>query len=49
VVYKGEKFQIYNIIDVDNHAYRSCELVVYSYPVILDEVDEEIQNFGIYT
>ena len=45
VVYKGEKFQIYNIIDVDNHAYRSCELVVYSYPVILDEVDEEIQKF----
>ena len=45
VVYKGEKFQIYNIIDVDNHAYRSCELVVYSYPVILDNVDEEIQKF----
>ena len=31
VVYKGEKFQIYNIIDVDNHAYRSCELVVFIY------------------
>ena len=45
VSYKEEKFQIYNIIDVDKHAYRTCDLVSYHYPVTLDNVDEDVQKF----
>lgn len=45
VEYDGNRFQIYNIIDVDKHAYRTCELISPNYPVIMDSVDEDIQKF----